>query len=295
MKKLIFCAVASATAALSAVEVDGVVATVGNVTILRSDVRNEMMRRGITDESRFVEFRNKLVERELILKAAAKAKLTMQDWVVDDRIRAIVDDSFGGDRTKLESMLIKEKISETDWRRRIKEDMVVAAMRWTVVDKNISASPAEMLREYEKNASRYSAGGKVSVSVILLSPEKSTKKKEITNLLKSVSFADLAKKYSSDKHAGKGGVYKDIVPEDEFSTTVCEEIAKTPKGALSNWIEIGGWSFLLRKDDEKGASKLSFTDAYADIEANVKIEKTKRHYDEWIERLKTETYIKIHQ
>lgn len=294
MKKLLFCAVAVMMVAANAVEVDGVAATVGNVTILRSDVLEEMMRRGISDESRYVEFRNRLVERELILKAATKAKLTMQDWVVDDRIRAIVDDSFGGDRIKLEAMLVERKISEVDWRRKIKEDMVVAAMRWTIVDKFVTASPSEMREEYEKNSSRYSAGDKVSVSVILLSPENAAKKTEITNLLKKEDFSSLAKKYSADKRAKEGGAYKDIVAEDEFSEVVCNEIAKTPKGAISQWIEIGGWNFLLRKDDEKSSAKRAFVDAYADIEANVKEAKSKRLYDEWIERLKAETYIKIH-
>lgn len=294
MKKLLFCAVAVMMVAANAVEVDGVAATVGNVTILRSDVLEEMMRRGISDESRYVEFRNRLVERELILKAATKAKLTMQDWVVEDRIRAIVDDSFGGDRIKLEAMLVERKISEVDWRRKIKEDMVVAAMRWTIVDKFVTASPSEMREEYEKNSSRYSAGDKVSVSVILLSPENAAKKNEITNLLKKEDFSSLAKKYSADKRAKEGGAYKDIVAEDEFSEVVCKEIAKTPKGAISQWIEIGGWNFLLRKDDEKSSAKRAFVDAYADIEANVKEAKSKRLYDEWIERLKAETYIKIH-
>lgn len=294
MKKLLFCAVAVMMVAVNAVEVDGVAATVGNVTILRSDVLEEMMRRGISDESRYVEFRNRLVERELILKAATKAKLTMQDWVVDDRIRAIVDDSFGGDRIKLEAMLVERKISEVDWRRKIKEDMVVAAMRWTIVDKFVTASPSEMREEYEKNSSRYSAGDKVSVSVILLSPENAAKKTEITNLLKKEDFSSLAKKYSADKRAKEGGAYKDIVAEDEFSEVVCKEIVKTPKGAISQWIEIGGWNFLLRKDDEKSSAKRAFVDAYADIEANVKEAKSKRLYDEWIERLKAETYIKIH-
>ena len=76
MKNLIFCAVACSALAVNAVEVDGVAATVGNVTILRSDVLAEMTRRGVSGESRYTEFRNGLIERELILKAAAKAKLT---------------------------------------------------------------------------------------------------------------------------------------------------------------------------------------------------------------------------
>lgn len=294
MKRLLFCAAAAATLCATAVEVDGVAATVGSVSILKSDVRGEMARYGVNDESRYVEFRNRLVERELILKAASDAKMTMQDWVVDDRIRSIVDDSFGGDRTKLEAMLIDRKISESDWRKRIKNDMVVSAMRWNVVEKNVSASPSEMRAAYEKNKSRYSSGGKVSVSVILLSPENSGKKNEINAALKSVDFAELAKKYSSDKRANEGGVYKDIVPGDEFSEIVCKEIAATPKGALSRWIETGGWSFLLRKDDEKSAKARPFAEVYSEVEADVKKAVADRLYDEWIERLKAETYIKIY-
>lgn len=288
------CAAVLTAAAVHAAKVDGVAATVGTVSILRSDVVEEMARRGVRDESRFADFRNMLVERELILKAAKEAKMTIQDWVVDDRIRMIVDDSFGGDRTKLEMMLIERKISETDWRAKIKDDIVVSAMRWNVVDKNVTASPAAMKAEYDKNAAKYSSGGKVSVSVILLSPENAAKKNEITESLKTVPFAELAKKHSADKRAKEGGAYKDIVPEDEFSEAVCKEIATTPKGAISKWIEMGGWSFLLRKDDEKAAARRSFAEAYAEIEANVKEAESKRLYDEWIERLKAETYIKIY-
>ena len=56
---------------LSAVEVDGVVATVGTESILKSDVIGEMRRAG-ADDSQFVEVRNRLIERKLILKAAKK-------------------------------------------------------------------------------------------------------------------------------------------------------------------------------------------------------------------------------
>ena len=63
-----------------ALEVDGVAAQVGTETILRSDVYNEMRRQGHSDGSRYVEVRNGMIERKLIVRAAQEAKMQMQDW-----------------------------------------------------------------------------------------------------------------------------------------------------------------------------------------------------------------------
>ena len=87
-------------APLAAVEVDGLAATVGGVSILRSDVIADMRRAGAAP-SEYESFRNRLIDRQLILKAAEAAKVTMQEWVVDNRVKEIVDRFFQGDRNKL--------------------------------------------------------------------------------------------------------------------------------------------------------------------------------------------------
>ena len=66
-----------------------------------------------------------------------------------------------------------------------------------------------------------------------------------------------------------------------------------PRGTMSHWIEIDGWSFLLRKDAETTGKSLSFDEAYGEIEAAVKEEESRRLYNEWISRLRAETYIKV--
>ena len=276
----------------SAVKIDGVAAKVGSETILRSEILEEM-RRANADESRYGEIRNEMINRKLILKAAADSKMTMQEWVVDNRIREIINKSFDGDRNRLIETLSHQKVSYPEWRARMKEDMVVSAMRWNVVEKNVSASPAAMRAEYAAHPERYKSEPKVTVSVILLKPEDSAKRLEITAALKKESFADLARRYSADSHAAVGGVWKDVKPEDVFKPEICKEIAAMPKGTISHWIELDGWSFLLRKDDDtKGCSK-SFEEAYDEIERNVKDEAADRVYAEWIERLRAETYIKV--
>jgi len=266
----------------SAADVDGIVARVGTESILRSDVLDEMRRMGAPDD-KFAEIRNRMIDRKLILKAAGESKMTMQDWVVENRIREIVKQGFDGDRNKLMDALSRQKISYPEWRARMKEDMVVSAMRYQVVDKNVAASPAEMRREYSEHKDRYSTPGTVSVSVITLPPSDAAKRDEISAKVKDLSFVALGAKE-----------YRDVKPEDNFNPEVCAEIAKMPRGTISRWLEIDGWSFLIRKDGESVRKVRTFEEAAADIEANVKEETARQMYSAWLERLRAETYVKVY-
>ncbi len=282
-----------AALAAHAVEVDGIAARVGSSVILKSDVIGEMRRAGAGPD-RYAMVRGEMIERELMLKAAAAAKLQMQDWVVENRVREIVTRVFGGDMNKFKAALAKDRVTFTEWRQRLKDDMVVAAMRWQTIDKNVTANPADMRKEYEAHPERYVSDSRVTVSAILVGPGDAEKKPEIEEALKTEPFGEVAKKYSSDARAADGGQWKDVKPEDVFRPEICAEIAKMKKGETSKWIELDGWNFLIRKDDEKTGAKMSFEEAYDAVADNVRRELADKRYREWIDRLKAETYIKVY-
>ena len=287
-------AVLALTLGARAVDVDGIAAVVGDATILKSDVQSEMYRFGsnLAGED-FKTVLSRLIDRKLILKAAANSKMTMQEWVVDNRVREIVDTNFGGDRNQLIAALAKEKLPFTEFRQKIKDDLIVGAMRWNVVDKFVSASPAEMRKEYDEHPERYSAAARTTVSVILLHPEDAEHIGEIAEALKTEPFADVARRWSQDPRAKDGGQWKDVVPAEVFRPEICDAIAALPKGTFSDWIDLDGWKFLLRKDDETGAVRRSFAEAYDDIEENIRRRRAKELYDRWLDILKAETYIKV--
>ena len=293
MKKVMTAVALFVALSAFAVEVDGIAARVGSSVILKSAVLGEMRRAGVGEE-KYAEVRGEMIERELILKAAARAKLQMQDWVVENRVREIVSRMFGGDANRFKAALARDRVTFPEWRQRVKDDMVVSAMRWQTVDKTVSANPADMRREYESHPERYMTDSRVTVSAILIGPGDADKKPEIEEALKTEPFAEVAKKYSSDARAKDGGQWKDIKPEDEFRPEVCAEIAKMKKGETSKWIELDGWNFLVRKDDEKAGSKMTCEEAYDAVAFNVRKAEADRRYREWIDRLKAETYIKIY-
>lgn len=283
--KVLAAALALSALAARAVEVDGIAAKVGSETILRSEVAREMMRQGIRDAARFAEVRDEMVERKLIVKAAADAKMTIPDWVVENRVREIVQRSFGGDRNRLVEMLGEQRVSYPEWHARLKEDVVVGAMRWNVVNKNVTASPAEMKRMYDAHPEHYASNGCVSVSVVVLKPEDRVRRDEIS--------AAVAQKKSFEELGGSK--YADVNPADVFQPAVCAAIAKLSKGEVSPWIDLDGWSFLLRKDDERPGRRLTFAEAFDAVAADVREEKAKKAFQDWMARLRSETFVKVYE
>ena len=74
---IVLLAVVAAASPGFAVEVDGIVARVGSTVILRSDVENEQQRMPPQMRATFSETLNQLVDRKLILAAAAESKMTI--------------------------------------------------------------------------------------------------------------------------------------------------------------------------------------------------------------------------
>ncbi len=288
-----------------ALTLDGLAAKVDDAVITIGDVVNEMRRLGGAQSDARAAYSNALEEainRRLILQEALAKKLEMQEWVVDNHVREIVKENFGGDMNKLTAQLTQSKTSLTDWRNQIRDDMIVDNMRFQLVEKDAIATPAAMHNEYLKNRDRYCREARTTVSVILLRPPQndsvppvSTRGEEIlARLEKGESFAELARKHSSDSHAKDGGQWKDVKPEEEFRPEIVETIAKLKPGEFSRLVNLDGWGFIVRKDSETTDQQLSFEQAYDQIAMNVRRELTKARYAAWIARLREAAFIKIY-
>ena len=282
----------TAVTMVSAVEVDGVVATVGNHVILRSEVIDVMKNRGV-GISQYSDVLNQQIERRLILNDAAESKVTIQDWVVENRLREIIERNYGGDRNRLLQALNVSRMNFADFRQRIREDLIEGAMRWKMVQSAASASPAEMKAEFTAHPEKYRIEGKTTVSVIVLAPSRVVLKDEVTEMLKTNTFSDVAIKYSDGPKRLQGGVWKDVLPSESFKPEIAEVINQLPVGTMSDWITLDGWSFLILKNSEIAGKAMTFAEAYDQIKLNVLQDEMKKLHDAWIARLKAKTYIKV--
>ena len=313
-KHLLFAAFLAAAAASGAV-MDGIAAKVNNDVITIGDVLAEVRRNPAARENFAFAARDRaklealyreavesLVDRRLILSAAADKKMDMQEWVVDNRVREIVKENFHGDRNELEAELQKTNTPFEEWRNTIREDLVLGGMRYQIIDKYIQVSPAAMRKEYEEHRSRYREESKTSVRVILLKPaaegQPSVQDRAKTILAKlaepNADFAALAREYSADSHAKDGGLWKDIKPEEAFRAEIADEIAVLKPGEHSQLVNLDGWGFIVKKESAVTARDYSFEEAYDMIVRNVRRAETAKAYAAWMKRLRANAFIKIY-
>ncbi len=304
--KTVCAAAALAAAAAGAATLDGIAAKVNDDVITISEVAGAIRRsRPQAEDMNFAAAYsnavNLAVDRRLILREAAKRKLEIQEWVVDNRVREIVKDNFGGDNNKLKTALAQSRIDPIDWRNQIRDEMIVQAMCYQMVEKDVQATPAAMQAEYQLHRDRYSRPARTTVSVILLRPPAAegdtsveTRAKDVLDrIAKGETFSDLAKRFSADSHAKDGGQWKDVDPGEAFRPEIAAAIAKLGVGNVSPLVNLDGWGFIVRKDAESPAKDLSFREAYDEIAANVKQELSAARYKEWVSRLRNEAFIKV--
>ena len=316
MKKSLLLAFFAALACTApAVVMDGVAARVDGEIITMGDIlteahRNPALREKFTAASRdrarlaalYKEVVEDIIDRRLILKEAAHKKMEMQEWLIDNRVREIVKEHFHGDRNELVQELQKTNTSMDEWRNTIREDLILAGMRYQIVDQYVQQpSPGAMRREYDEHRSRYVEDARVTVSTILLKPEegRAPVKERAVQILAALDkpgadFATLARDHSADSHAKDGGLWKDIKPEDEFRPEIVDALAKLKVGEHSQLVDLDGWGFILRKEAEHAAKKLSFAEAYEKIARNAYREAENKAFADWMARLRKQAFIQIY-
>ena len=314
MKNLIFVFAAVLSAAVFAAKLDGIAARVNSAVITVGDVMAEIRRNPdisgrmvAADESEMQALYraalDNLVERRLILKAAAEKKVEIPEWVIDNQLREIVNRSFGGDMNRLHEEMARSKVPMTEYRNTVKEDILVRGMRQQMIEQFVTASPLAMKKEFAANPDRYRQEAKVSVRVILLKPAQEgdgvpsleTRWAQIgEELAKGEKFSDMAIKYSADSHAKDGGLWENVNPAEVFRPEIVKAIENLETGRVSNMIDLDGWGFIVKKESETKAKQMSFAEAYDKIAENVQKAAAKKAYDEWIIRLKDMSFIKIY-
>ncbi|MBP5674097.1 MAG: peptidylprolyl isomerase [Victivallales bacterium] len=230
LKRLfIFCAVfISATIAIAdnMYYSDAVLAQIDDVVITSYEVRQIAARQEAELQQNFkgqelidkiIELRKQvldmLIERELIYLEFKSLKATVPPFIIQERLDDLILNTSGGDIREFENTLtIREKMTMTELKEKIRKDIAIELLRRDRVTKGIIISDPDIDAYYKKNATEFIRPRSFRFSVILIkkSGRYADKLKqtcdEITQKLKDgESFSELAKKYSEGANAENGG------------------------------------------------------------------------------------------
>lgn len=295
----------------SEMKVDGVAAYVGSYSITISDVirssadLQQQLRRNTRDitalNSIYTNALERLIEDKLILSDYDNQdKLKIPENAFVERENAMVEQMFNGNRSDFLDQLAAEGITEDQWRNNLRSKSIVSAMINLNVESKIAISPLAAYEEYKSSADKYTAQPSVKMRMIVVSKgsgdaaEKEQKKKMVkvlSELKDGGDFAELAKKYSEDSYAEKGGE-RGWTKKDMLRKELADAAFGAEPGAV-RVVDLGKQYCVIQIEDIVKAEKIPFEEARPLIERELRHRQSETLYNAWIKRLRRDIYVKI--
>ena len=291
--------------------INGIAAVVNGDVITYSQVREVMGPREKLLRSQFSgeELANKikeariaavqdLIDRQLIIQSFIKEKYEIPDFVIEQGIKRIIQESFSGDRNTFIKTLQAQSYTLGEFKKQEKEKIIVAAMRGKNAKPNTVIPPAKIDGYYAKHREEFTSKEQVKLRMIMIpghgsdaATQKTLAEEILGKLVRGAAFDRMAQMYSEDSTRDQGGDWGWI--ERKTLAEPLEKVAfNLPVGKVSQIIEVGGNYYILKVDEKHGGVSRPIAEARAEIEKKLKQEEAQRLQEHWLAGLRQKAYIK---
>ncbi|GIX46600.1 MAG: chaperone SurA [Candidatus Tectimicrobiota bacterium] len=289
---------------------DGIAAIVNDEIITISEVREAMAldleqqpNRSATETQRlYREALQRLIDAKLQLARAKQLQLKVSDDEVAAQVQAVKEESHLSD-AELERMLQSRGLTMEVYRQRIREGLLIAKAINAEVRSRLVIDEEELRQAYAERRQRYQVPGELTVSHILfLVPPTATAEEEarirqraaevLAQLRRGADFATLARRYSEGPSAERGGLLGTF-RQGELLPGFEEAAAALQPGEISDLVRTRVGFHIIRLEAKKAGNYRPFEAVKDELRAELLEQKTAQRYQEWLESLRQQAYIKI--
>jgi peptidyl-prolyl cis-trans isomerase SurA len=241
-----------------------------------------------------------LIDRRLIIQAFQKEKFEIPDHFVEEQVRGIIKEAFGGDRNTFIKTLEAQSYSIGEFKHKETESMIVQAMRAKNIKRNPISSPTKVEEYYKKHRAEFTAKEQVKLRMIMISghadtgqsaTQKTLAEEILGQLAGGADFERIAQTYSEDGTRDAGGDWGWI--ERKTLAAPLEKVAfNMPVGRISNIVEYGGNYYILKVEERQGGTTRSLAEARPEIEKKLLQEEAQNLQERWIAGLRAKAYIR---
>ena len=291
---------------------DGVAAIVNGEVITFSQVREIVgdrerslhdMYQGQELNAKIAETRlaaiNELIDRQLILADFKKNKFTIPPYVIDEHIKTVIRDQFGGDRQAFTRTLNAQGYTLEKFRQLETDKIIIQAMRQKNVKTDPIVPPQKVDSYYASHHDEFSTQDQVKLRMIVIKQgdvgDESKKKTadDIRAQLKSGSkFESLAQMYSEDSTQDSGGDWG-WIDRKTLNENLTTAAFKLKKGEVSPVINQNGNYYILMVEDRKNGILKPLSEVRGVIEQKLIQIQRQELQQKWINGLRKKAYIKM--
>jgi len=295
---------------VSADVVEEIVAIVNGEVITLSDYREQfnstvqILRQQLSGESYFREYErlrtnllDMMITDLLLLQKAKEQGLNVKEQVKGTIAQIKTQNNIESDADLIRAM-DAQGVNYDQWVKQLEENYLRQAVIYTEVDRTIVLDDAEIVKYYKQHQSEFVIPPEYRIKAIYLSSTNNTvsaletKRAEISDKLKKgQSFEDLVQEYSEGpkENGGDLGFFK----KGELDQAIEQGVEKLKIEEISDWIQAkNGW-YLIKLEEKKESHQQTFDEARQDIENKLFSDIRAKKIDEYVKKLREESFIKI--
>ena len=313
IKKKIFIlalAIISACSFISADVVEEIVAIVNGDVITLSEYKEQfnntvqMLRAQLSGEAYYKEYErikenllDMMITDLLLLQQAKEKGLNVKEQLKASIEQIKQQNHLESDQELMQAMR-SQGIDYQTWVKQMEENLMRQAVIYTEVDRTIVLDDSEIVQYYKRKPEEFIVPPEFRIKAIYLSSTTNPaylleeRRNEISQKLKNgTSFEDLVTEYSEGpkENGGDLGFFK----KGELEKAIEQAVEKINPGEISGWVEArNGW-YLIKLGEKKESFQKTFEEARKDIEEKLYMEKRQKKIEEYVKKLKEESFIKI--
>ncbi|MGI9115456.1 MAG: peptidylprolyl isomerase [Chthoniobacterales bacterium] len=291
--------------------IDGVAALVNSDVITYSQVRNlsapkeRLLRsqfRGEELAAKIKEARaaalKDLIDRQLIIQAFKKEGYQIPDHFLDQQVKEIIQENFGGDRHTFVKTLQAQNYTLGEFRKVEMEKMIVQAMRHKNAQLDTLISPNKIQDYYRQHRDEFTSKEQIKLRMIMIparasdqAAQKAMAEEILSKLVNGAEFDRMAQIYSEDSTRDLGGDWGWV--ERGTLAAPLEKVAfNLAPGKISNIIDVGGNYYILKVEEKRGGVTRPMAEVRNDIEKKLLQEEAQKKQENWLASLREKAYIK---
>lgn len=238
-----------------------------------------------------------LVERELILHEFETAGYQLPESVIDEYMKGIIRERYGDRLNLVKELQLKGQTVES-FRRELRADYIVQAMRQKNVSSSVLISPYKIETYYGANTNQFRMEDQIRLRMIFVAnrPDRTAElTRQVADEIKrkideGASFKEMAAVYSDGSQRVEAGDWGWIEPS-KLNEDLAAVAAQLKPGERSDVIELSNGCYLMLVEEFKEAHVRPLPEVRDEIEKTLLLQERQRLYKQWIERLKAKSFV----
>ena len=245
-----------------------------------------------------------LLSRQLILHEFKTSGYNLPESYLDDVIKERIKKRFG-DRATLTKSLQEQGITYETFRQRIREEIIVEALRQKHVSQEILISPQKIETYYAEHTNDFKVNDQIKLRRIILSKPRTGSadavrkvgQEILAKLDEGVPFAEMASVYSEGADRAQGGDYEWTEPS-KLAKEIAAAVSSLKPGQRTGLVETpatretSGAFFILLVENKRPAHVKSLSEVREEIERSLRVEEVRRLEKQWIDGLKKKSFVR---